>query len=93
MRRGCTVPNPLILPSTKNSDGTEKIAMTGSVDGCSVLSETKFFRNHLSVDTSLVLSLVDFLSPMGTARERPEFDINPPLGAVQVDLRTFTQKC
>ena len=28
VRRGCTVPRPLTWPSTKKSEGTEKIAMT-----------------------------------------------------------------
>ena len=40
VRRGCTVPSTVTSSTTKKSDGTEKFAMTGSVDGCSVLSET-----------------------------------------------------
>ena len=35
----------LVLP-TKKSDGTEKFATTGSVDGCSVLPETLFVGNR-----------------------------------------------
>ena len=33
MRRGCTVPSPLTWPSTKTCDGTEELAVTGTVDG------------------------------------------------------------
>ena len=39
-RRGCTGPNPLTSPSTKKSDGTERLETTGSVDGNSVQPET-----------------------------------------------------
>ena len=53
-RRMCTVPCPLIWSSTMKSDGTKKLATTGSVDGCSVLSETKFVSTSLRVDTTRV---------------------------------------
>ena len=39
VRRGCTVPNPLIWPSTEKSDGTEK-------------TQTQFVETYLHVDTS-----------------------------------------
>ena len=56
VRRGCTVPSPLTWPSTKKSDGTEKLATTDSEDGFSVLPETKFVWTRLRVDTTRVLS-------------------------------------
>ena len=58
VRRGCTVPSQLTWPSTKKSDGTEKFVMIGSVDGCSVLSETQFVGTQLHVDTTWVLFAV-----------------------------------
>ena len=50
--RGCTVPNPLTWPSTKKSDGTEELATTDSVDGCSVLPESQFVGTCLRVDAT-----------------------------------------
>ena len=41
VRMGCTVPSPLTWPSTKKSDGTEELVMTGSVDGCSVPTKSQ----------------------------------------------------
>ena len=81
VRRGCTVPNPLSWPSTKKSDGTEEFAMTGSVDGCSILPETKFVGTCLCVDTTEVFICMGFSAPMEAAGGRLEFDIKPPLGA------------
>ena len=81
MRRGCTVPSPLTWPSTKKSDGTEKLAMTGSVDVCSVLPETQFVVTRLRVDTARVLAVAGSLYPIGAAGERTEFGIQQPLGA------------
>ena len=66
-RRGCKVPSPITWPSTKKSDGTEKLAMTGSADGCSIRPETQCVRTCLRVDTTQVLSVV-FSSPVGAAR-------------------------
>ena len=76
VRRGCTVPSPLTWPSTKKSDGTETLATTGSVDGCSVLPEIQLVGTRLRVETTQVLS-----SPVGAAGEMPEFDIKLPLQA------------
>ena len=42
VRRGCTVPSTPTWPLNKKSDGTETFATTSSVDGYSVLPETKF---------------------------------------------------
>ena len=53
--RGCTVPRPLTWPSAKKYDGTEELAMTSSVDGCSVLLETKFAWSQLCMMTTQVL--------------------------------------
>ena len=61
VRRGCSVPNPLTFPSTKNTDGTKTLAMTGSVDSCSVLSETLFVGTCLRVDTTRVLYVGGFI--------------------------------
>ena len=57
VRRWCSVPSPLIWPSTKEFSGTEKFATTGSVDGCSVLPETQFVWNRLCIDTTWVKSV------------------------------------
>ena len=73
-RRGSTVPSPTAWSSTKKSEGTKKFVMTGSVDGCSILSETQFVGTRLHVDTTQVLSVYHVLSG-------PEFDIKPSLGA------------
>ena len=64
---------------TKKSDGTEKFATTGSVDSCSVLSETQFVGTRIRVDTIRVLSVDDFFHPIGAAVVKQEFDIKPPL--------------
>ena len=76
VRRGSTVPSPLTWPSTEKSDGMEKFAMTGSLDGCSVLPETQFVGTCLRINTTQVFSVGGFLSPMGTAGERPELISN-----------------
>ena len=55
VRMGYTVPIPLTWHSTRKSDGTEKFAMTGSVDGFSVLPKTQFFGTRLHVDTTWAL--------------------------------------
>ena len=60
VRRGCTVPSPLTWPFTKKFDGTEKNAMTGSVERCSVLSESQFVATRLRVDTTRISSVGDF---------------------------------
>ena len=70
VRKGCTVPNPLIWPSTKKSDDTEKFVTIGSVDGCSVLLETQFVRTNLCVYTKLVLSVGGSLPPLWELPER-----------------------
>ena len=77
VRRGCTVSSSLTWPSTNKSDGIEKFATTGSVDGCSVLAETQFVWTRLRVDTTRVSFVGGFLS----LRRLPEFDIKPPVGA------------
>ena len=64
VRRGCTVPSPLNWPSTKKSDGTEKLTTTDSVDGCGVLPETQFVGTHLHAYNTLVLSVGGSPSPM-----------------------------
>ena len=51
------------------------------MDGCSVLPETKFVGTSQRVDTTEILSVGGSHPPMGAAGERPEFDINSPLGA------------
>ena len=75
VRRGCTVPRTQTWPC----NGTEELATTGSVDGCSALLETQFVGSHLSVDTTQPMS-VGGLPPMEAAGERSELDIKPPLG-------------
>ena len=57
VRRGCTVPNPLTWSSTMKCDGSERIAMTGSVVACSILPETQFAWTHLRIDATQVLSV------------------------------------
>ena len=52
--------------------------------GCTVpnlLPETKFVGPCLRMDATQVFFCWKFLSPMGAAGERPEFDIKTPLGA------------
>ena len=69
VRRGCTVPSSLTWPSAKKSDGTEKFATTGSVDGCSILMETQFVGTHLSMDTTQALSVGGSLAHGSSLRE------------------------
>ena len=88
VRRGCTLTSQLTWPSTKKCDGTEKFAMTDSVDGCSILPEIQFCRTRQRMDTIRVLSVGGSIPPMGAAREKPDFDIKPPLG---VPLLIFTR--
>ena len=78
--RGCTVPSPLTCPSTNKSDGTNEIASTDSMDGCSVLPDTQFVETLLRVDATRALSVGGSLAPWGAAGERPMFNIKPPLG-------------
>ena len=65
------------------------------MDGCNVLPETQFSGTHLRVDTTRVLS-VGF-PPCGSAGERSEFYIKPPLGPPLLIfprgylLKSFTQ--
>ena len=47
--------------------------MTGPLDGCSILLETRFVRTRQCVDTTQVLSVGGFLPSMGAAEKRPEF--------------------
>ena len=56
VRRGCTVPSPLTWPPLRNPI-TQKLATTGSVDGCSVLPEAQFFGIRQRVDITWVLSV------------------------------------
>ena len=56
------------------------LVTTGSLDGCSVLSETQSVGTRLRVNTTQVSS-VGVPPPMGIAIERPEIDIKPPLWA------------
>ena len=51
------------------------------MDDCNVLSKTQFVGTRLRVDTARVLSVWGSLSPWGSAGERSEFNIQPPLGA------------
>ena len=69
VRRGCTVPSPLTLPSTKKSDGTKEFATTDSMDGCNVLPETQFVGTRLRVGTTRVLSVRGSIPPCGAAGE------------------------
>ena len=55
----------ILWPSTKKSDGTEELTATGSVDGCSVLQDTKIVGICLLVHTIRVLS-VQVPFPMGS---------------------------
>ena len=61
--RGQTVPSPLTCPSTKKSDGTEELVVTGSVDGCSFLPDTQFVGTPLRMGTTQILSVGGFLAP------------------------------
>ena len=57
VRREFTVPSPLTWPSIKKSDGTGEFEMTGSMDGCSILPETKFVSLAcLCMGTAWILS-------------------------------------
>ena len=78
VRMVCTVPRPLISPSTKMSDGIKEFATAVSVDGSSVLLETQFFWTRLRTYTTRVLSVWGSLLQIGAAGERPDFDIKPP---------------
>ena len=80
MRWGCTVPSPLTWPSTTKCDDTKTFAMTGSVDGCSVLPEIQYVLTSCAFSPH-VLSVVRFLPSTGAAAERSEFDIKPHLKA------------
>ena len=57
VRRGCIVPNQSTWPTTKKSNRAENVATTGSVDGCSILPETKLLGTHLRMDTAWALSV------------------------------------
>ena len=63
--KGCSFPCPLSWPSIEKSDGTEGFVMIGSVDGCSVLSESQFVEACLGMDTTQVL-YVSLPSPLGS---------------------------
>ena len=67
VRRGYTVPIPLTWHSTRKSDGTEKFAMTGSVDGFSVLPKTQFL-GPICTWTPLGFCMLGFHSPYGSCR-------------------------
>ena len=54
VKSGCTFPSPVTWPSTKISDGTEELAITGSVDGCSVMPKIRFVGNGMRVDNTRV---------------------------------------
>ena len=81
VRRGCTVPSPLTWPFTKKSDGTRTFVSNGSVDGCSVLTETQFVGICLCVDTTQVLSVEASILLTRAAGERSKFNFKPHLGA------------
>ena len=51
------------------------------MDDCCVLLETQFIGTCLHVDTTQVLSVGVSLPSKRAAREMPEFNITPPLGA------------
>ena len=53
--------------------------MTDSMDCCNVLPETQFVGTRLRVDTTRVLFMGGSLPLWGTAGERSEFNITPPL--------------
>ena len=80
VRRGCTVHSPLTWPFTKKSNGTKVLAMTDSMDGCSVLPESQYVGTRLRMDTTQVLSVGGYLPLRGAAGERSELNIKPPLG-------------
>ena len=64
----------------------------GSVNGCSVLHETQFVC--LRVDITQVLYVGGSLAPMEAARERPQFNIKPPLCApLRIFPRSYLMKC
>ena len=69
VRREYTVASSLSWPSTKKSDGTEVLATSGSVDGCSVLPKTMFVGIRLCVDTTQGLS-VGGSFPLGELLDR-----------------------
>ena len=90
MQEWCTEPRTLIWPSITKSDGTDEFVMTGLVDGCSVLQETQFVGTCLFVDTTRDLYARSSFPLITAARERPEFDVKPPLGALlQMFFRLF----
>ena len=80
VRRVAQSPVHYVGLPTKKSYGTEKFATNGSVDGCSVLTETQFVGTRLCVDTTR-FCLLESPSSMGAAGERLELDAKPPLGA------------
>ena len=79
VRRRCTVPRPLTLGSIKKFDGTKKLMMTSSVDGCSILLENQLVWTCLHVYSTQVSSAGGSLPPMGAAGEMPESNTKPPL--------------
>ena len=68
VKRGCTFPSSLTWPSTKASNGTTECATTESMDGCSILQETKFVGTRLRVDITRAKSEGGFPSPLGSCR-------------------------
>ena len=46
VKRGCTVPRP----SIEKSNGSKKLATTGSVDGCNMLPQTQFVEERPEFD-------------------------------------------
>ena len=66
--KGYTFPRQLTWPSTKKSDGTEKFAMTGSVDGCSVQTESQFVWTNMRMDTTQILWVMPERGPSLTSK-------------------------
>ena len=75
VRRGCTVPNTLSWPFTKNFDGTEMFATTGWLQrpAGDPVCRDPFAHGH-----NMGFISRGFLPPMGAAGERPEYNIKAP---------------
>ena len=81
MRRGAQSPGLQLGLRTKKSHGTEHLATTGTVDGCSIQPEILFVGTRQPVDATRVLSVWNFPTSMGAAGERPVFDVKARLRA------------
>ena len=67
VKKGSTVPSPLFWSDTITTDGTKKFAMTGLVDDCGILPETKFW-DPPAHGQHRGLTSREFPSPLGSCQ-------------------------